>query len=134
MVPIGELDILAGRAWKFKDDIDTDAIIPGRYLVMNDPQELAAHLFEGVRPEMAGAVKEGDYVVVGIFGWAHHESTHPALKGAGISAVPQVLCQNLLQKRHKHRTALFICPMWTDRGGRLYRDRYGGRSKEYNLQ
>lgn len=69
---------MAGRAWKFKDDIDTDAIIPGRYLVMNDPQELAAHLFEGVRPEMAGAVKEGDYVVAGrISAAAHHESTHP---------------------------------------------------------
>ncbi len=44
---------MAGRAWKFEDDIDTDAIIPGRYLVINDPRELAAHLFEGVRPEMA---------------------------------------------------------------------------------
>ena len=58
-----ELRFLAGKAWKFGDDIDTDAIIPGRYLVINDPKELAEHLFEGVRPEMAGIVNEGDYVV-----------------------------------------------------------------------
>jgi hypothetical protein len=45
---------LAGRAWKFKDDVDTDAIIPGRYLVINDPEGLARYVFEGVRPEFAG--------------------------------------------------------------------------------
>jgi 3-isopropylmalate/(R)-2-methylmalate dehydratase small subunit len=39
-----ELSILAGRAWKFGDDIDTDAIIPGRYLVINDPRELTVRL------------------------------------------------------------------------------------------
>lgn len=32
--------------WKFGDDIDTDAIIPGRYLTLYDPKELAAHAFE----------------------------------------------------------------------------------------
>jgi hypothetical protein len=52
-----ELRFLAGRAWKFANDIDTDAIIPGRYLVINEPKELAEHLFEGVRPEMAREVK-----------------------------------------------------------------------------
>ena len=56
-----ELSFLAGRAWKFGNDIDTDAIIPGRYLVINDSRELAAHLFEGVRPEMAKMVAQGDY-------------------------------------------------------------------------
>ena len=60
-----ELRFLAGRAWKFADDIDTDAVIPGRYLVINEPGELAGHLFEGVRPEMAGEVKDGDIVVAG---------------------------------------------------------------------
>ncbi|NMC10775.1 MAG: 3-isopropylmalate dehydratase, partial [Methanothrix sp.] len=56
---------MAGRAWKFGDDIDTDAIIPGRYLVINDPRELAEHLFEGVRPQMAAQVRVGDIVVGG---------------------------------------------------------------------
>ena len=80
---------MAGRAWKFANDIDTDAIIPGRYLVINEPRELAEHLFEGVRPEMAGEVKEGDYVVAGEnFGCGSSREHAPlALKGAGINAV-----------------------------------------------
>jgi 3-isopropylmalate/(R)-2-methylmalate dehydratase small subunit len=83
------LRFLAGRAWKFGDDIDTDAIIPGRYLVINDPRELAAHLFEGVRPEMAGKVRQGDYVVAGEnFGCGSSREHAPlALKGAGVKAV-----------------------------------------------
>jgi 3-isopropylmalate/(R)-2-methylmalate dehydratase small subunit len=84
-----ELGILAGRAWKFGDDIDTDAIIPGRYLVMNDPRELAEHLFEGLRPQMAVQVREGDFVVAGDnFGCGSSREHAPlALKGAGIAAV-----------------------------------------------
>lgn len=84
-----ELGILDGRAWKFGDDIDTDAIIPGRYLVINDPAELAQHLFEGVRPEMAVQVKPGDIVVAGNnFGCGSSREHAPlALKGAGVSAV-----------------------------------------------
>ena len=38
------------NVWKFGDDIDTDAIIPGKYLTINKPEELAKHAFEGVRP------------------------------------------------------------------------------------
>ncbi len=84
-----ELSVLAGRAWKFGDDVDTDAVIPGRYLVINDPLELAEHLFEGVRPEMAALVRPGDLVVAGEnFGCGSSREHAPlALKGAGISAV-----------------------------------------------
>ncbi|MDD1752583.1 MAG: 3-isopropylmalate dehydratase small subunit [Methanotrichaceae archaeon] len=80
---------MAGRAWKFGDDIDTDAIIPGRYLVINDPQELAKHLFEGIRPDMATHVNQGDIVVAGEnFGCGSSREHAPlALKGAGISAI-----------------------------------------------
>jgi 3-isopropylmalate/(R)-2-methylmalate dehydratase small subunit len=84
-----ELGILAGRAWKFGDDIDTDAIIPGRYLVINNPRELAEHLFEGLRPELAIQVKEGDFVVAGDnFGCGSSREHAPlALKGAGVAAI-----------------------------------------------
>ena len=44
------------RTWKFGDNIDTDAIIPGRYLVHYDPRKLASHAFEGTRNEFAGEV------------------------------------------------------------------------------
>lgn len=80
---------MAGRAWKFKDDIDTDAIIPGRYLVINDPEGLAEHVFEGVRPEFAREVEAGDFVVAGTnFGCGSSREHAPlGLKGAGVKAV-----------------------------------------------
>ena len=80
---------MAGRAWKFGDDIDTDAIIPGRYLVINDPEGLARHLFEGVRPEFPGQVQPGDLVVAGTnFGCGSSREHAPlGLKGAGVEAV-----------------------------------------------
>jgi len=80
---------LAGRAWKFGDDIDTDAVIPGRYLVINDPEGLARHIFEGVRPEFAGNVEEGDFVVAGTnFGCGSSREHAPlGLKGANVKAI-----------------------------------------------
>jgi len=80
---------LTGRAWKFGNDIDTDAIIPGRYLVMNDPAQLAEHIFEGVRPEFAGQVQPGDIVVAGSnFGCGSSREHAPlAITGAGVEAV-----------------------------------------------
>ena len=53
------------RVWKFGDDIDTDAIIPGRFLTIYDPKELSKHAFEGTRDEYAKKVKTGDIVVGG---------------------------------------------------------------------
>lgn len=80
---------MAGRAWKFGDDIDTDAVIPGRYLVINDPEGLARHIFEGVRPEFAGNVEEGDFVVAGTnFGCGSSREHAPlGLKGANVKAI-----------------------------------------------
>jgi 3-isopropylmalate/(R)-2-methylmalate dehydratase small subunit len=77
------------KAWKFGDDIDTDAIIPGRYLTVYDPQELAAHVFEGTRDEFREQVKDGDVLVAGRnFGCGSSREHAPiALKGAGIHVV-----------------------------------------------
>ncbi len=78
-----------GRAWKFGDDIDTDVIIQGKYLVINDPEELAKHVFENIRPEFAKDVKPGDFVVAGEnFGCGSSREHAPlALKATGIKAV-----------------------------------------------
>lgn len=75
--------------WKFGDDIDTDAIIPGRFLTINDPAELAKHAFEGVRPEFAKRVKSGDIIVAGTnFGCGSSREHAPlALKGAKIHCI-----------------------------------------------
>ncbi|MCX8172236.1 MAG: 3-isopropylmalate dehydratase small subunit [Archaeoglobaceae archaeon] len=78
-----------GRAWKFGDDVDTDAIIPGKYLVFNEPEQLAKHVFENIRKEFAKNVKKGDIIVAGRnFGCgSSREHAVLALKGCGISAV-----------------------------------------------
>jgi 3-isopropylmalate/(R)-2-methylmalate dehydratase small subunit len=56
---------IEGRVWKFGDNVDTDAIIPGKYLVLNSSKDLAKHAFENVRPNFASQVIKGDIVVGG---------------------------------------------------------------------
>ncbi len=77
------------NVWKFGDDIDTDAIIPGKYLTINKPDELAKHAFEGVRPEFAHRVKEEDIIVAGFnFGCGSSREHAPlALKGAKVKCI-----------------------------------------------
>ena len=74
------------RTWKFGDNIDTDAIVPGRYLTIYDPATLASHAFEGTRDEYAKQVKEGDIIVAGRnFGCGSSREHAPlALSGAGV--------------------------------------------------
>lgn len=78
-----------GRAWKFGDDVDTDVIIQGKYLVINDAKELSKHVFENIRPEFAREVRRGDFVVAGEnFGCGSSREHAPlALKATGIEAV-----------------------------------------------
>jgi 3-isopropylmalate/(R)-2-methylmalate dehydratase small subunit len=80
---------LKGRIWTFGDDIDTDIIIPGRYLVLREEKQLAEHLMEGIDPDFHLKVKKGDIMVAGKnFGCGSSREHAPiALKGAGISAV-----------------------------------------------
>ncbi|MEN6394924.1 MAG: 3-isopropylmalate dehydratase small subunit [Methanoregula sp.] len=77
------------RTWKFGDNIDTDAIIPGRFLTIYDPKELAKHAFEGTRDEFAKKVKDGDVVVGGKnFGCGSSREHAPlALLGGGVHVV-----------------------------------------------
>jgi 3-isopropylmalate/(R)-2-methylmalate dehydratase small subunit len=77
------------RVWKFADNIDTDAIIPGRFLTIYDPSELARHVFEGTRDEFRKEVKTGDVVVAGRnFGCGSSREHAPlALRGAGVEVV-----------------------------------------------
>jgi len=80
---------LPGNVWRFGDDIDTDAVIPGKYLTINKPDELAKHAFEGVRPEFARGVKAGDIIVAGFnFGCGSSREHAPlALKGARVKCI-----------------------------------------------
>jgi 3-isopropylmalate/(R)-2-methylmalate dehydratase small subunit len=78
-----------GKVWKYGDNVDTDAIIPARYLNMSTPEELAQHCMEDVDATFAGAVQAGDVVVAGEnFGCGSSREHAPlALKGAGVSCV-----------------------------------------------
>jgi len=80
---------ISGRVWKYGDDVDTDVIIPARYLNTSDPDKLAEHCLEDLDEDFAGEVEEGDIVVAGDnFGCGSSREHAPlALKGAGVGCV-----------------------------------------------
>ncbi len=80
---------IEGRIWKFGSDVDTDAIIPARYLNQSDPEQLARHLMEEERPEFHRKVRKGDLILAGKnFGCGSSREHAPlALKAAGISCI-----------------------------------------------
>ena len=79
----------AGRAWRYGDNVDTDVIIPARYLTTTDEAELARHVLEDLDPSFATAVRQGDVIVAGAnFGCGSSREHAPvALKAAGVGAV-----------------------------------------------
>ena len=81
--------LIKGKVWKFGDDVDTDVIIPARYLNTSDPEELARHLMEGLDRAFSYKVKAGDILVAGKnFGCGSSREHAPiAIKAAGIQAV-----------------------------------------------
>lgn len=78
-----------GRAWKFGDDINTDVIIPGRYLNASDPKSLANHCMEDADPQFVKNMAKGDLIVAGKnFGCGSSREHAPiAIKAVGISCV-----------------------------------------------
>ncbi|MDP2912190.1 MAG: 3-isopropylmalate dehydratase small subunit [Candidatus Omnitrophota bacterium] len=78
-----------GKVWKFKDDVNTDEIIPARYLNTIDPKELGAHCMEDIDAEFSKKISEGDIIVAGKnFGCgSSREHAQISIKGAGISCV-----------------------------------------------
>ncbi len=78
-----------GPAMKFGDNVDTDLILPGKYLILVNPKELAQHAMEGVDPAFPEKAKEGVIIVAGKnFGCGSSREQAPlALKHAGVSCV-----------------------------------------------
>ena len=78
-----------GRVFKYGDNVDTDVIIPARYLNTSDPKELAAHCMEDIDLDFAKEVQEGDIIVANKnFGcWSSREHAPIAIKESGISCV-----------------------------------------------
>ncbi len=81
--------MLKGRAWKYGDDVDTDVIIPARYLNTSEPDELAKHCMEDIDASYASRVAPGDFIVAGKnFGCGSSREHAPiAIKASGASAV-----------------------------------------------
>ena len=78
-----------GHVFKYGDNVDTDVIIPARYLNSFDPQELASHAMVDIDPEFAGKVQPGDIIVARKnFGCGSSREHGPlCLKTAGVSCV-----------------------------------------------
>ncbi|MBR0472409.1 MAG: 3-isopropylmalate dehydratase small subunit [Methanosphaera sp.] len=83
------MEIMKGKAWKFRDSIDTDVIIAGRYLRTFNPEDLAAHVMEAEDPEFSQKVNKGDIIVAGWnFGCGSSREQAPvAIKTAGVSVI-----------------------------------------------
>lgn len=82
-------NLIKGKAWIFGSDIDTDVIIPGKYLRTKDMQVYADHVMEGIDPEFSKKVKMGDIIVADDnFGCgSSREQAVLALKYAGVGCV-----------------------------------------------
>ncbi len=80
---------LKGKIWKFGDNVDTDAIIPARYLNTSDPAELARHCMEDADPSFSRKVRKGDLIIAGTnFGCGSSREHAPiAIKAAGVACV-----------------------------------------------
>ena len=80
---------LTGNALCYGDHVDTDVIIPARYLNTSDPKELAAHCMEDIDPGFLAKVKPGDIIAAGVnFGCGSSREHAPlAIKAAGVSCV-----------------------------------------------
>jgi len=80
---------MSAKAWRFGDNVNTDEIIPARYLNTSEAKELAAHVMEDCRADFASNVAPGDVVVAGEnFGCGSSREHAPlALKTAGVSCL-----------------------------------------------
>lgn len=81
--------MLKGKTHKYGANIDTDAIIPARYLNLSEPEELAAHCMEDIDPEFINRVQPGDIIVATTnYGCGSSREHAPlAIKASGISCV-----------------------------------------------
>lgn len=80
---------LVGNCWKYDDNVDTDVIIPARYLNTSDEKELASHCLEDIDKTFSAEVKDGDIIIAGEnFGCGSSREHAPiAIKASGISVV-----------------------------------------------
>ena len=81
--------MVPGKVFKYGDNVDTDVIIPARYLNAPSPEELAKHCMEDIDPDFAATVKNGDIIVGGAnFGCGSSREHAPiSIRACGVSCV-----------------------------------------------
>ena len=97
-----------GTVFKYGDNVDTDVIIPARYLNSSDPAELAAHCMEDIDKDFIKRVKKGDIIVAEKnFGCGSSREHAPlVIKVSGISCViAETFARIFFPQRHQHRPA-----------------------------
>ena len=125
--------IFRGTAWTFGDHIDTDLIIPARYLVTVDPKVLAPKAFEDLDPALAAKINPGDILVAGEnFGQGSSREHAPiALKGLGVACIiARSYARIFYRNSFNIGLPLFECPdlrAVTQSGDRLTVDDESGR-------
>ncbi len=109
--------MIRGWVWKFGDHIDTDVIIPARYLSLTKPSELAKFLFEPVRPNFHKEVQRGDVIIAGEnFGCGSSREHAPlALKASGITCIlAKSFARIFYRNSFNIGLPLIICPPAVD--------------------
>lgn len=83
------MPVIEGKVWKFGDDVDTDVIIPAKYLRSVDQSVWPKHVLEGIDPSFSSKVRKGDIIVAGKnFGCgSSREQAALAIKNSGVAAV-----------------------------------------------
>jgi 3-isopropylmalate/(R)-2-methylmalate dehydratase small subunit len=109
---------LKGNAWRFGADVDTDAIIPARYLNTSDPAELAKHCMEDSKtPDFVKRMKKGDIIVADKnFGCGSSREHAPiAIKAAGVSCViAKTFARIFYRNSFNMGLPIFECPEAVD--------------------
>lgn len=80
---------MAGKVFKYQDSVDTDVILPARYLALYREEDLAAHCMEDIDENFAAAAAPGDFIVAGENSGCGSSREHApiAIKASGISCV-----------------------------------------------
>jgi 3-isopropylmalate/(R)-2-methylmalate dehydratase small subunit len=104
---------LKGKVHRFGDDVNTDEILPARYLNTSDPMELALHAMEDADPDFVHKVRHGDFIVAGKnFGCGSSREHAPvALKAVGLSGVIAASFARIFYRNAFNMgLAIFECP------------------------
>ena len=99
----------SGTVFKYGDNVDTDVIIPARYLNSSDPKELATHCMEDIDKEFVNKVKKGDIIVAEKnFGCGSSREHAPlAIKAAGVSCV---IAETFARIFYRNAIPIIECP------------------------